>query len=165
MGGGMGGMAGGGQAAFVISTIPVSDGQSGDADLLGGLKNANDANQQWKVRRLKQRQDAGQNSGAMGGMGGGGIGAGFSDAITVRVGARLRHGDPPSGRQHSKIRTLWALPSRAGCGCDGSAARSVTESVPSGPQYGRKIAGTSTDLDPQGVLFGRDEAVVGRGAI
>ena len=77
MGGGMGGMAGGGQAPFVISTIPVSDGQSGDADLLGGLKNANSANQQSKVRRLKQRQDAGQNSGAMGGMGGGGMGAGF----------------------------------------------------------------------------------------
>ncbi len=70
MGGGMGGMMGGNQTPFVISVIPVV-GPQGDADLLGGLKSSNAANQKAKVLHLKQRQDAGQGQGAMGGMGGG----------------------------------------------------------------------------------------------
>ncbi len=74
--GGMGGMGGGmparGQTPFVISVVPVIDGNSpaGDADLLGGLKSANNANQQSKVQQLKKRQEAGQN-------GANGIGGGF----------------------------------------------------------------------------------------
>jgi hypothetical protein len=61
MGGGMGGgMMGMGdqQTPFVISVVP-----GGDADLLGGLKGANAANQRAKVQHLKQRQDAGNNGG------------------------------------------------------------------------------------------------------
>ncbi len=70
MGGGMGGGFGGkSKTPFVISVIP-----SGDADLLGGLRGANAANQQSKALHLKQRQDAGQNQG---GSGMGGMGAGF----------------------------------------------------------------------------------------
>ena len=66
MGGGMGGMGMGG-----LGRLPVQQqaGPSGDADLLGGLKSANSANQQSKVLILKQRQDAGQSGAA--GMGGG----------------------------------------------------------------------------------------------
>ncbi len=77
MGGGMGAMNGraGDQTPFVISVIPVVGPQTapgGDADLLGGLKSSNAANQRAKVMHLKQRQDAGQGqSGMMGGMGGG----------------------------------------------------------------------------------------------
>ena len=49
------------------------DGGSGDdADLLGGLRGSNAANQGQNVLRLKQRQDAGQNNGMNNnGMGGG----------------------------------------------------------------------------------------------
>ena len=80
MGGGMGGMGGGmvgrggGQTPWVISTIPVvgpGAAQGGDADLLGGLKTSNAANQKAKVLHLKQRQEAGQSGGMGGGMGGG----------------------------------------------------------------------------------------------
>ena len=65
MGGGMGAMNGraGDQTPFVISVIPVVGPQTapgGDADLLGGLKGSNAANQRAKVMHLKQRQDAGQ---------------------------------------------------------------------------------------------------------
>ena len=78
MGGGMGGMGGGmgggmSQTPHVISVIPVIGGASpgGDADLLGGLKSSNAANQKAKVLHLKQRQDAGQGQGGTGGgMGG-----------------------------------------------------------------------------------------------
>jgi len=74
--GGMGGIGGGmparGQTPFVLSVVPVIDGNSpgGDADLLGGLRNSNSANQQSKVQQLKKRQDAGQS-------GANGIGGGF----------------------------------------------------------------------------------------
>jgi uncharacterized protein YfaS (alpha-2-macroglobulin family)/tetratricopeptide (TPR) repeat protein len=71
MGGGMGGMGFGGQGGL---RVQQQAGPGGDADLLGGLRSANAANQQSKVLILKQRQDAGQNGGA--GMGGG-MGGGF----------------------------------------------------------------------------------------
>ena len=71
MGGmGMGGMGGmGGRIKPVVqSELAVQEG--GDADLLGGLKGSNAANQNAKVMHLKQRQEAGQgNNGGMGGAG------------------------------------------------------------------------------------------------
>ncbi len=75
MGGmGMGGMAGraDSQTPFVISAVPVVGGGApgGDADLLGGLRGSNAANQKANVMHLKQTQDAGQS-------GGNGLGGGF----------------------------------------------------------------------------------------
>ena len=64
MGNGMGGNMGGGMGGMSAAA------PGGDADLLGGLKSANEANQNAKVQHLKQRQEAGQ-GGTGGGMGGG----------------------------------------------------------------------------------------------
>jgi hypothetical protein len=74
--GGLGGMNGAraGQRSSVTGIMPARDPSSelsGDADLLGGLKSSNSANQKAKVMQLKQRQEAGQNGGTSGGMMGG----------------------------------------------------------------------------------------------
>ena len=74
MGGmGMGGMnaRGGSQTPNAISVVPAARPEisaGGDADLLGGLKSANAANQNAKVMHLKQRQDAGAAACVGGGM-------------------------------------------------------------------------------------------------
>ena len=74
MGGmGMGGMAGRRQPDALCDRAPFpwwAGAPGGDADLLGGLRGSNAANQKANVMHLKQTQDAGQS-------GGNGLGGGF----------------------------------------------------------------------------------------